>query len=182
MSTAALFEPPVAAPVIDQACPFPGRWSLVCSFFAAGTPGPAGSKSGFALKRRDGSLVTRANGNPVVVMKDSGGEKTKNWRAVVAHEARIAWPHDPVSGPIGLAIDFVIARPQSHFRSNGSLKPNAPSYRGQSPDMSKVLRSTEDALSKILFVDDALIVCEHLTKPYGMRPGAQIALWRLEGM
>lgn len=180
MSTAALFEPAAPAPAIDAACPFPGRWSLVCSFFAAGTPGPAGSKSGFTLKHKDGSIIRRANGNPLVVMKDSGGEKTVNWRAVVAHEARIAWPADPVTGPVGLMIDFVFARPKSHYRKNGDLKANAPMYRDQSPDTSKVLRSTEDAMSKIVYADDSQIIKHLLGKPYGPRPGAQITLWQLE--
>ena len=180
MTTAALFETPEAPPVIDTACPFPGRWSLVCTFFAAGTPGPGGSKRAQTYRRKDGSLVTRANGTPVVGMIDAGGDRTKLWRAVVAHEARIAHRGAPVDAPIGIVIDFVFAHLKAHKRSNGTVKPYAPLYHTNQPDVLKCARSTEDALSGIVYADDKLICHEHLSKRYGSESGAQITLWRLE--
>jgi Holliday junction resolvase RusA-like endonuclease len=53
------------------------------------------------------------------------------------------------------------------------------------PDLTKLMRSTEDALTGILWVDDARITDQHARKRYcepGQAPGAQISIsvWERE--
>lgn len=145
------------------------------SFFVPGIPAPGGSKKAFVLKRRDGSIVRRANGSPMVNITDAAGEKNKNWRAIVALTARTEYSGDPLAGPLAVSMIFTVPRPKSHFRSNGQLKPSAPRYHTSKPDSLKLARSTEDALTGILWVDDSQVQFERgPLKEYGERPGCMI--------
>lgn len=144
-------------------------------FFVPGLPCPGGSKKAFALRRRDGSFVTRANGSPIINVTDAAGEKNKNWRAVVALSARQHFGGDPLTGPLAVSMSFTMPRPKSHYRSNGAVKPNAPAYHVVKPDSLKLARSTEDALTGILWVDDSQVQFESGPKKfYGERPGCWI--------
>ena len=51
---------------------------------------------------------------------------------------------------------------QAHYRTNGELKPSAPQHcTGRIGDLSKLIRAVEDALTGVVYDDDAQIV--HLT-------------------
>tara|TARA_Y100000592_G_scaffold98531_1_gene171892 strand:+ start:5287 stop:5592 length:306 start_codon:yes stop_codon:yes gene_type:complete len=57
---------------------------------------------------------------------------------------------------------FVFNRPKAHYRTNGDLKPSAPQHcTGRIGDLSKLIRAVEDALTGVVYDDDAQIV--HLT-------------------
>jgi crossover junction endodeoxyribonuclease RusA len=57
---------------------------------------------------------------------------------------------------------FVFSRPKAHYRTNGELKPSAPQHcTGRIGDLSKLVRAVEDALTGVVYDDDAQIV--HLT-------------------
>lgn len=150
-------------------------------FFVNGLPSPGGSKKHFVLRRKDGSLVTRPDGSPIVNVTDMGGQKTKNWRANVAFFAREAYDGAPLLGPLLVRLEFIMPRPGSHFGSGknaAQLKPSAPKYHTVMPDASKLTRSTEDALTGILWRDDAQVF-PWPTKVYGDRPGCLITVWKL---
>ena len=71
-------------------------------------------------------------------------------------------------------------RPKGHYRTGKNaliLRKNAPEHPTTKPDATKLLRSTEDALTGILWKDDAQIWCQNVTKTYGECPGAQIQVW-----
>jgi len=141
-------------------------------FHVPGIPAPGGSKRAFW---RPG--MKHAN------IVDAGGEKTKNWRAVVALAARQAWIGETFGGPLHLQITFTMPRPKHHYRTGkhaGQLKDDAPSYHTSKPDTTKLMRSTEDALTSILWKDDAAIASQYPVKVYGDQPGAQIVLFSLE--
>jgi crossover junction endodeoxyribonuclease RusA len=60
---------------------------------------------------------------------------------------------------ITLSVVFIFARPKSHFRANGQLKPSAPAHcTGRIGDVSKLVRAVEDAMTGILYNDDAQII------------------------
>jgi crossover junction endodeoxyribonuclease RusA len=102
----------------------------------------------------------------------------KPWRLLVAHAA-IAAGVPLMRGPVRLSLVFIFTRPAGHFRKNGTLKPSAPAYHAVKPDGSKLLRSTEDALTGLAFEDDARIVGCTLDKRYAVgdeRPGALITV------
>jgi Holliday junction resolvase RusA-like endonuclease len=142
------------------------------SFFVAGRAAPGGSKRG---------IIHRHTGK--VVMIDMG-KGNKTWRARVAAEARMAFPRPPLDGPLEVWFDFVIARPKRHFRTGRFSEVLRPEYHHVLPtgpaDVLKLARAAEDALTGVVWADDALIVSEHLTKRYGDQPGVHIVVKRIE--
>lgn len=148
------------------------------TFTVPGTPAPGGSKNAFALKRRDGSLVMRGN-TPIINIVDAG-KGNKQWRRSVAIMARKAMGSTPpFVGPVSLNIDFTFERPASHYRVESkfnSLRNSAPKFRTQKPDALKLARSTEDAMTGIVYVDDAQVVELFVTKAWGSESGAEITV------
>ncbi|MEY2500607.1 MAG: hypothetical protein QOI07_941 [Verrucomicrobiota bacterium] len=142
-------------------------------FFINGVPSPGGSKSAFCLKK-NGIYTGRA------VVVDAGGKKTKEWRGEVATAAMVSMKaHDlaPFTGPIEMELLFKMPRPKSHIRSDGvALRPGAPSEHITRPDVLKLARSTEDALTGKCYVDDAQIVKETLEKAFSDRPGCWVCI------
>ena len=125
------------------------------------TPAPQGSKSHV--------------GNGVMV---ESCKRVRPWRLLVA-EAAVRAGVPLLRGPVSMSAVFLFARPMGHFRKDGSLKPSAPRHHAVKPDGSKLIRSTEDALSKLLFEDDSRIVTGSWYKRYcveGERPGAVITV------
>ena len=125
------------------------------------TPAPQGSK--------------RHVGNGVML---ESCKRVKPWRLLVA-EAAVRAGVPLLRGPVSMSVVFLFARPMGHFRRDGSLKPSAPIHHAVKPDGSKLIRSTEDALSKLLFEDDSRIVAGTWHKRYcveGERPGAVITV------
>lgn len=108
-------------------------------------------------------------------------ESSKNlkpWRYLVSQSA-IEAGVPLLRGPVRMSVIFIFSRPAGHYRRDGTLKPSAPQYHTTRPDGSKLLRSTEDALSKLAYVDDSYIVGCAWDKRYIVgdeRPGALITL------
>jgi len=124
------------------------------SFFVEGRPSPGGSK-----KYIGHSKAGRA------VLIDCGGKHTKDWRAAVAQAARLAHHTTPFTGPLYLSVTFWMKRPKSHFNRLG-LKEDAPTWHISEPDATKLMRSTEDALKGIPWLDDAQVACQNGQKRY----------------
>lgn len=142
------------------------------SFDVPGLPKPAGSKRAFAHKSTGRIIVT-----------DDSGVPGKQWRHCVADAARVAMHlagfREPFRGPIRLLATFARPRPKSHYGAKG-LKPNAPVYPLGKPDVTKLLRSVEDAMTGIVWADDAQVVIQHAYKEYGP-PGVVVVVMELEG-
>lgn len=137
-------------------------------FFVSGKPAPGGSKRVFPIRKA---------GIPTgkFIVTDAAGQANKDWRASVAHEARIAFTDNPLDGPLEIELEFFLARPKSHFKSNGiELKPGAPRYPTTRPDVGKLARSTQDALTLILWRDDSQVVRETHSKAYSAKSGCWI--------
>lgn len=90
----------------------------------------------------------------------------KPWRDDVkaAAEALLAdrRPWTALDGPLVVRMVFTAARPRSHYRTGRNahlLRDGAPARPHGKPDVSKLLRSSEDALTDAgLWKDDALVV------------------------
>lgn len=132
--------------------------------FIPGIAKPAGSKRGF---------LNRHTGRVAVV---DACAKSKDWKTDVKAGAMAAYDGELLTGPLRLDVRFVMQRPKSHRRSNGELKPNAPLYHTSKPDATKLLRAVEDALTGVVWCDDAQIAIQHVTKVYGDRPGASLSV------
>lgn len=140
------------------------------TFFAPGKPEPAGSKRAFVLK--GGAHAGRA------IITDANA-KSKPWQQTVKHAAMLAYQGEPMTGPLQLDVTFTIVRPQGHFGSGKNaykVKDSAPAFPTSKPDVLKLARGLEDALTGIIYVDDSQIVSEHLFKVYGTRPGAEVSI------
>ena len=76
-----------------------------------------------------------------------------------------------LEGPLFVELRFWRARPKTHFgtgKNAGVLKPSALEARPTSkPDLLKLARGVEDAMTGIVYRDDAAIVIERLAKHYG---------------
>lgn len=114
-----------------------------------GTPAPQGSK--------------RHVGRGVMV---ESSKHLKPWRDAVRGEAadsRASWGITaPLDAPLDAEMIFTFPRPRSHYRTGRNahlLRASAPARPGGKPDLSKLARSTEDALKDAgVYKDDALIV------------------------
>lgn len=138
-------------------------WSV--GFRVLGRPAPAGSKRGFVVGGR-------------VVLTDAS-KKTKPWQALVQSVALDAMGGAlPLEGPISILFEFTERRPKSHFDSRGELNAEGrrKPYPTKAPDLLKLARGVEDALSGVCYRDDSQIVAERLYKRYGGIDGVDIYL------
>lgn len=127
------------------------------TFTVVGAPQTAGSKRAFPFRRRDGSLG-------VSVTDDNA--KSQNWKRSVSVEARLAYDGPLLEGALSVLFVFYRPRPKGHFGAKG-LKPSAEPYPITRPDVLKLARATEDALTGVIWRDDAQIVSERISKRWG---------------
>lgn len=130
-------------------------------FFVHGTPAAAGSKR----------AVPTARGPRVI----DASRKAGPWKQEIAGASAAAlydlWggEPEPVTGPLELDLTFYLRRPVGHYgsgRNRHQLKPSAPAYPAGRPDALKLARAVEDAMTGIVWRDDAQIVTEILRKRY----------------
>ena len=136
----------------------------IVEFFIPGIPKPGGSKRFFGMSKAGKAII-------------ADDCKNADWKNSCKAFAMQAYQLPPVSWAIAVTCTFHMPRPKYHFKADGSLSPKfADAMPTKKPDATKLFRSTEDALTGILWVDDALIVQQHITKRYtnGGRPGALI--------
>lgn len=166
------------------------------AFTVHGDPAPQGSKS------FKGMRASRKTGKQVPILVESS-EKVDPWRAAVEDAARKAmilrhvgiyggYPAGgraigfPLTGPLEMGVIFTLARPvrMPKERVVGSI-----ALPMCYPDTSKLLRSTEDALTAAgAWLDDAQVVNfralgkRYVGEPGALdRPGAVIRVWRIGG-
>lgn len=157
----------------------PPKWREVVAFFVPGIPRPGGSKTAQAIYR--GGKPVMANGRVLVTVRDAS-KHAPDWKRTVATFAAQAFDGPLLTGPLRVEFAFRMPRPKGHFgtgRNAGAIKATAPTYHTGKPDVLKLSRSTEDALTGIVWADDALIADERIVKVYatdetGGRPGAWV--------
>ncbi len=150
-----------------------------------GAAKPAGSKQAFAMRNRRGEILTRANGSPIVNVVDAC-KLGRQWKDVVRGQAIAQWPRSVrrFEGPVSVLMRFVIARPKSHYgtgRNAGIVKASSPRCHVSKPDVLKLTRAVEDALTGLAWTDDAQIVDERITKAWGLSDRLEIEIRSLEG-
>jgi len=127
------------------------------TFTVYGHAAPAGSKRALPFGGR-------AGGRPIIV---DDSKRSRPWKQEIAGVARETMDgRELYDEPLALVLVFYVPRPRSHYGARG-LRPTAPEYPAKRPDLLKLARGVEDALSSIVYRDDALIVDEHLSKRYG---------------
>jgi Holliday junction resolvase RusA-like endonuclease len=95
----------------------------------------------------------------------------------------------PLDGPLSVSMVFTFARPKSHYRTGRNaalLRADAPAQPQTAPDLSKLIRASEDALTDAgIWADDARVVNFAETgkfyagdAPHTLTsPGAVIRIW-----
>lgn len=139
---------------------------LVCKFFVTGRPAPQGSKTSLGKGRfKEQSPYLDA------------------WRNDVRAAAEKVRGEALIDGPIFTRMIFYFPRPKSHYvagnRERG-LKPAAPVFYSSAPDRDKLERSTNDALTGVIWVDDARVAGTCSFKLYSCElSGASIRVYQL---
>jgi crossover junction endodeoxyribonuclease RusA len=147
-------------------------------FHVPGIPAPGGSKNPIPIPDPSGPYVRVKDRRRVrIVLADAGGDRNKEWRRRVYSAAGEAFKGVPPSSEaVWLVIEFVVPRPKGHYRTGkfaGVLRPDAPLYPTVAPDLTKLVRSTEDAMKGVAWVDDSAVVYQRVTKRYAV--GAEAA-------
>jgi Holliday junction resolvase RusA-like endonuclease len=144
---------------------------------AYGIPRPGGSKRSFVPGLRQGMSFDPRKHRPIIV---DDCKKNKEWRQDVKDAADKVKPEQPLHGPLLVVCVFYMPRIKAHYRTGknaGLLRPDAPLLHTTKPDATKLWRSTEDALTGIIWRDDAQIAHQVIVKRYtSEQPGAEIKI------
>lgn len=136
-----------------------------------GIPRAAGSKTAFIHKKLNRAVVV-----------DASGVAGRDWRNSVRDAALEAHKGSPLDGELVLEAVFFLPRPKSHFSTSKkhgrTMRVGAPVFCSKKPDTTKLVRAVEDALTGIIWNDDAQVVRQIATKMYGERPGVMLSIRR----
>lgn len=146
--------------------------SEALSFWVAGHPEPGGSKTAFALPNRQWrkgmpmalAFLHGKDGRPIINVVDANDKKVKPWRKLVAAAAGDAMTAAGLplfDGALLVQMDFFVHRNKGHFgtgRNARLLKESAPLYPAVAPDVLKLSRAAEDAMTGVVYTDDARTV------------------------
>ena len=112
---------------------------------------PQGSKNAFPVKLKGGGVRC--------VVVDANSKSLTHWRTQIANAARDEMSGDPLfDGPLGVIITINLPRPQSRAKRHH--------YPDRRPDWEKLARAAGDALTGVVWTDDARIVTGLVGKRY----------------
>jgi len=185
MTAATLFQlAPVTIPAPDDFTANLGD-AMLLSFWVAGEPAPGGSKKAIAMPDPRGSYLDLRNNRKVRMQIVDDAKRNSAWKRDVANAGRFAMLKaglDLLDEPLGMSCWFYSLRPKAHFGSRGGesyIKDSAPRFNATNPDCTKLIRSTEDALEGVVYVNDSRLVCSLPWKCYGNRAGARVVVWKM---
>lgn len=149
------------------------------SLVVHGMPAPQGSKR---------AVVHRSTGRAVTM---ESSKRVGPWREAVKHAALADGFGPNLDEALLVDMVFTFVRPRAHYRTGRNahlLKDGVPRQPASAPDLSKLARSTEDALTDAGVWRDDARVAEYgrLAKVWAGEdpdalavPGAVIRVWRL---
>lgn len=128
-------------------------------FTVLGNPQPQGSTRAFIPKGWNRAIITSDN------------PKNKSWRQETASQAINAMNgREMFMGAVELVADFYFDRPTSKKKALHKIT---------KPDVSKLARSVEDAMTGIVYKDDSQIVSETVRKHFGLPARVEIQVRQL---
>jgi crossover junction endodeoxyribonuclease RusA len=135
----------------------------VIRFEVQGHPAPQGSK--------------RHVGNDRMVEQSKA---VAPWRQDVKHAAQLAMVGERpyLAGPVAMSVVFALPKPASAPKRKRT-------WPARRPDLDKLLRSTLDALTGVVFADDGQVISVHARKAYVnegtylVTPGATLLIWEV---
>ncbi|KKN16598.1 hypothetical protein LCGC14_0974380 [marine sediment metagenome] len=129
------------------------------AFRVLGRPQPVGSKVSYVPLKDDGRPYLTRAGRPAVSTTDSN-KKAIPWMAAVRAAAAEIHQGDLLTVPLMLSAIFFFRRTKGHYgtgRNANKLKPSAPKFHAQTPDLAKLVRAVEDGMTGIVYRDDKQI-------------------------
>ena len=104
-------------------------------------------------------------------------DKTRNYEALLKEAAIEAMgSSEPLETPVSLYLYIRVPIPKSFSKKkvqdclNGSEQPM------KKPDSSNVLKSVEDAMNGVVYMDDCQIINHHMTRVYSTLAGVDICI------
>lgn len=156
-----------------------------CEFVVWGKASPRGSVKAIPrgkVKIINGQKLREDKGTLVI---DQESAALKSWMQQIKSTAIQVWSEDHSrysDRPFKVDITFRLDRPKTHYRSgrfSDTLKDSAPEYPVVRPDLDKLTRAVNDALTKIVFKDDSQVVDMHVRKIYGFPEGIKVRIYEL---
>jgi Holliday junction resolvase RusA-like endonuclease len=145
--------------------------SQTISLVVFGDAQPAGSKRGFNHPHTGRVILTDAN------------PRSREWKDRVAAEAGRTYSGPLLDGPVAVSLTFYRTRPKGHLRTGkhaGLVRNSAPLYPVTKPDGLKLARGAEDAMTGIIYRDDAQVVDMDIHKRYGSPARVEIEVETLD--
>ena len=142
------------------------------SLFVPGIPAPKGSTKAFYIKKLGRAVVTHDN------------KRTRPWEQAILAELLALHPQI-IEGAVVVAMTFWMPRPRGHFRGGAELggknglRPAAPRSHLVRPDVDKLARVVLDAMTGVVYRDDAQVTTIEARKHYAT-DGVQTSGVRIE--
>ena len=117
---------------------------IITEFRVVGRPAPQGSKSYLGKGR----------------FKEQSPHVSA-WRNDVRNAASKHFGEALIDGPVFIQMTFLFQRPNNHFISSNRDRPvreGSPYWVTKAPDLDKLQRSTNDALTGVIWIDDSQVV------------------------
>lgn len=135
-----------------------------------GEAAPAGSKRIVPVGKKDGPKFYRSV---------DANKKAQPWKEKVAREAGLVMQDRPLlRGPLAVSFTFYVRRPKGHFGTRG-LRQSAPPHPTVRPDVLKLARGVEDALTGVIWADDSQVVRELIVKEYDEPERVVVEVWEI---
>lgn len=150
-------------------------------------PVPSGIRPVPLRKRNPDSGTVEVVGSRLAEGRDRKHEhRIIAWRDLLRRETQHAMGGRPLLlEPLAVEFTFYRQRIAGHYRTGrhaGLLKDSAPAHPTTRPDVLKLARLVEDALTSVAWGDDAQIVDERLCEVFVPRdrpPGVRVRVWPL---
>jgi Holliday junction resolvase RusA-like endonuclease len=159
--------------ILELVPPLEPEQSPVLRFTVTGKPQPAGSKTNMPVRTHYPLTVYNVKQLLAMVRLTDANPKAKPWKKTIAQVALYEMGgNERFAGALGVRIEFAVERGVSVTRHWPIVK----------PDALKLARAVEDALTGVVWVDDAQIVKEYLSKRYcepGEQPNVTVTVWQL---
>lgn len=155
-----------------------GKWKLGTKLvidLRGAEPVPKGSMQGFVVNWRPGQRE-----RPRAIVTDSKGGELKAFERDLRGVAEVEMNRYGLpcaqEQPFELLLVFYLPRPNGDFTASGELKASARVEPWTKPDLSKLTRALEDALTGMVWDDDSRIVRTVTEKRYATRE-RDVGMW-----
>ena len=104
-------------------------------------------------------------------------DKTRNYETLLKEAAIEAMgSSEPLETPVSLYLYIRVPIPKSYSKKKVEACLNGSEQPMKKPDSSNVLKSVEDAMNGVVYVDDCQIINHHITRVYSTQSGVDICI------